>query len=47
MTTALYHLALPQAVFANPAASILLPIALGTAVGYSTRRTSTLAVYAY
>lgn len=38
MTTLLYHLALPDAVFSNPAASILLPVALGTAVGYSTRR---------
>ncbi|CAK7263754.1 hypothetical protein SEPCBS57363_000730 [Sporothrix epigloea] len=37
MTTLLYHLALPDAVFSNPAASILLPVALGTAVGYSTR----------
>ncbi|CAK7232452.1 hypothetical protein SBRCBS47491_008275 [Sporothrix bragantina] len=40
MTTSLsflHHLALPEAVFSNPAASILLPIALGTTVGYSTR----------
>lgn len=38
MTT--YHpsLTLPTSIFLNPAASILLPIALGTAVGYSTRR---------
>lgn len=38
MTTALAHLALPQAVFASPAASILLPVTLGAAVGYSTKR---------
>lgn len=38
MTSFLYHIAIPEAVFASPAASILLPIALGTAVGYSTRR---------
>ncbi|KAL1894427.1 hypothetical protein Sste5346_005929 [Sporothrix stenoceras] len=37
MTSFLYHIALPEAVFSSPAASILLPIALGTAVGYSTR----------
>lgn len=38
MASFLYHISLPEAVFASPAASILLPIALGTAVGYSTRR---------
>ena len=38
MTTFLHHLALPDAVFSSPAASILLPIALGTAIGYGTRR---------
>ncbi|CAK7240273.1 MAG: hypothetical protein STHCBS139747_001711 [Sporothrix thermara] len=37
MTTFLHHLALPDAVFSSPAASILLPIALGTAIGYGTR----------
>ncbi|CAK7201439.1 hypothetical protein SEUCBS139899_004143 [Sporothrix eucalyptigena] len=37
MTSFLYHIALPEAVFDSPAVSILLPIALGTAVGYSTR----------
>ncbi|KAI1660062.1 TspO/MBR-related protein [Daldinia decipiens] len=31
--------AIPYDVFANPAASILLPIALGTTVGFSSRRT--------
>lgn len=29
---------IPQAVFLNAPASVLLPIALGTAVGYGTRR---------
>lgn len=38
MTTFIPSLTLPAAVFANPAASILLPVALGTAVGYSVRR---------
>ncbi len=39
MTTFIPSLTLPAAVFANPAASILLPIALGTAVGFSVRST--------
>ena len=38
MTTYIPNLTLPSFVFNNPAASVLLPIALGTAVGYSTRR---------
>lgn len=38
MTTFIPSLTLPAALFANPAASILLPIALGTAVGYSVSR---------
>lgn len=38
MTTYIPALTIPQAVFLNPAVSILLPISLGTAVGYSTRR---------
>ncbi len=38
MTTYIPALTIPYSVFANPAASILLPVALGTAVGYSTRR---------
>ena len=38
MTTYIPALTIPHGVFANPAASILLPIGLGTAVGYSTRR---------
>lgn len=39
MTTFIPSLTLPAAVFASPAASILLPIALGTAVGFSVQRT--------
>ncbi|EKD20787.1 uncharacterized protein L3040_004690 [Drepanopeziza brunnea f. sp. 'multigermtubi'] len=35
MTTFIPSITLPAALFANPAASILFPIALGTAVGYS------------
>jgi translocator protein len=38
MTTFIPSLTLPAAVFANPAASILLPIGLGTAVGFSVQR---------
>jgi benzodiazapine receptor len=38
MTTYIPLLTLPDAVFRHPAASILLPIALGTAVGFGTRR---------
>jgi len=40
MTTFIRSLTLPAAVFEIPAASILLPIALGTAVGFSTQRMS-------
>lgn len=40
MTTYMPSITIPQAVFLHPAASIALPIALGTAVGYSTRRES-------
>ncbi|EFX01813.1 benzodiazepine receptor family protein [Grosmannia clavigera kw1407] len=36
-TNVLAHLSLPGVVFANPAASVLLPVALGAAVGYSTK----------
>ncbi|CAG8977475.1 hypothetical protein HYALB_00013030 [Hymenoscyphus albidus] len=35
MTTFISQITLPAAIFANPAASILLPIALGTGVGFS------------
>jgi translocator protein len=38
MTTYIPRLTLPSAVFENPAVSILLPIALGTAVGFSVQR---------
>lgn len=38
MTTYIPALTIPYPVFANPAVSILLPVTLGTAVGYSTRR---------
>jgi hypothetical protein len=40
MTTFIPSLTLPAAVFASPAYSILLPIALGTAVGFTVQRTS-------
>ncbi|KAI9743537.1 MAG: hypothetical protein M1818_002851 [Claussenomyces sp. TS43310] len=39
MTTYIPHLTLPSAVFANPAASVLLPVVLGSAVGYASRPT--------
>ena len=42
MTTYIPQLTLPEAIFNSLPASILLPIALGTAVGYSTRRESHL-----
>ncbi|KAK1984121.1 TspO/MBR family protein [Colletotrichum cereale] len=45
MTTFIPALTLPHQVFENAAASILLPIALGTAVGYSTRPKSTQKTY--
>ena len=38
MTTYIPSITIPTAVFQHPAASVLLPIALGTAVGFSTRR---------
>lgn len=38
MTTFIPSLTLPAAAFANPTASILLPIALGTTVGFAVRR---------
>lgn len=38
MTTFIPSLTLPAAIFANPAASILFPVALGTAVGFAVRR---------
>jgi benzodiazapine receptor len=45
MTTYIPALTLPHSVFANPAASIFLPIALGTAVGYSSRPEETKKTY--
>ncbi|KIM97756.1 hypothetical protein OIDMADRAFT_20227 [Oidiodendron maius Zn] len=45
MTTFIPSLTLPAAVFANPAASILLPIGLGTAVGFSVRPTQSQKTY--
>jgi hypothetical protein len=42
MTTFIPSLTIPAAVFANPAASILLPIALGSAVGWTVSRKSFL-----
>ena len=38
MTSYIPSITLPGQVFATPAASILLPVALGTAVGFSIRR---------
>ncbi|OTA69405.1 putative translocator protein like protein [Hypoxylon sp. EC38] len=46
MTTFLSHLnVIPYDVFANPAASVIVPIALGTAVGFSSRPKQTQATY--
>merc|ERR1711939_165060 len=45
MTTFIPSLTLPAALFANPAASILFPIALGTAVGFSVRPKETQKTY--
>ncbi|KAI1499391.1 TspO/MBR family-domain-containing protein [Biscogniauxia marginata] len=46
MTTFIPHLSsLSHDIFASPAASVLLPIALGTAVGYSTRPKQTQQTY--
>lgn len=44
MTTYIQSLTLPTFVFAQPAVAVLLPVALGTAVGFSTRRTCASAV---
>ncbi|KAL5347392.1 hypothetical protein ACLOAV_007704 [Pseudogymnoascus australis] len=38
MTTYIPSLTIPSGILLNPAASILLPVALGTAVGFSTRQ---------
>jgi len=45
MTSFIPSLTLPAGVFASPAASILLPIALGTAVGFSVRPKETQKTY--
>ncbi|OTA99576.1 hypothetical protein M426DRAFT_325045 [Hypoxylon sp. CI-4A] len=46
MTTYLSHLnTIPYDIFANPAASVLLPIALGTSVGFSSRPKTTQTTY--
>ena len=39
MTTYVPSLTLPGQLFTNPAASILLPVALGTGIGFFVRRT--------
>ncbi|OLN88475.1 Translocator-like protein [Colletotrichum chlorophyti] len=46
MTTFIPALTLPHQIFENAAVSILLPIALGTAVGYSSRPKDTKKTYA-
>ena len=45
MTTYIPSLTLPSAILANPAYSILLPVTLGTAVGFSTRPKETQDTY--
>ncbi|KAI0136481.1 TspO/MBR-related protein [Xylariales sp. AK1849] len=45
MTTYIPYLTIPHEVFANAAASVLLPIALGTGVGFSTRPSKTQDTY--
>ena len=45
MTTYIPQLTLPYEVFASPAASILLPVGLGTLVGFSTRPSETKKKY--
>ncbi|KAL1297671.1 hypothetical protein AAFC00_006223 [Neodothiora populina] len=45
MTAYIPSITLPGLIFENPAASILLPVALGTAVGYSNRPKDTQATY--
>ncbi|CAC9891845.1 unnamed protein product [Aureobasidium pullulans] len=44
MASYIPHLTLPSFIFEKPAVSVLLPVALGTAVGYSTRRELTHAL---
>ncbi|KAL9601377.1 MAG: hypothetical protein Q9219_002553 [cf. Caloplaca sp. 3 TL-2023] len=45
MTTYIPSITLPDAIFANPAASILVPVALGLGVGYSVSPKSTQKTY--
>ncbi|GAB7357056.1 hypothetical protein MBLNU459_g7875t1 [Dothideomycetes sp. NU459] len=45
MTTYIPSLTLPSLVFEHPAAAILLPVALGTGVGYSMRPKETQSTY--
>ncbi|KAG9249834.1 translocator protein [Emericellopsis atlantica] len=45
MTTYIPSITIPEAVFLNPAASVLLPIALGTAVGYGISPSETKKTY--
>ena len=45
MTTYIPSLTLPAAILENPAISILLPIAAGTAIGYATRPSETQNTY--
>lgn len=45
MTTYIPSLTLPSALFSNPAAAILLPVAAGTAVGFSMRPSETQKTY--
>ncbi|KAL8839992.1 MAG: hypothetical protein Q9170_001534 [Blastenia crenularia] len=44
MTTYIPSITLPDAIFANPAASILVPVALGLGVGYSNTQKTYLAL---
>ena len=46
MTTYIPSLTLPSYVFSNPSYALLVPIAAGTAVGYSTRPSKTKKTYA-
>lgn len=45
MTSYIPSLTLPASIFQSPAASVLLPIAAGTAIGFSTRPKETQATY--
>ena len=45
MTTYIPSLTLPAQIFAQPAASILLPVALGTGIGFSISRITPYNLY--